>query len=367
MSQGGEKTEKATPKKRRDAREKGQVLKSQEIITAFCMLCMFGFMLGYSPYLVESLMGLFKDYLGESFLLWGVATLETGAAGLLTDILLRMALLVAPIFGVALLAGTAANLLQVGFMFTTKTLAPKFERVSMLQGFKRMFSLQTLIQLLKSILKLVVLGYIFYTEYRPLLAIFPGFLGQNLYLSLIDILRTVFTIVLKMSLAMAIISAADFLYQFFKYEKDLKMTKQEVKDEYKLTEGDPKIKGRIRQKQRQMSMMRMMAAVPAADVVITNPTHFAVALQYEQGKSGAPRVVAKGQNHLARKIKEVAREHRVEIVENKPLAQSLYAMVEVGQEIPEELYQAVAEVLVYIHRKKHGQPRPAPAPVQPPS
>ena len=367
MSQSGEKTEKATPKKRRDAREKGQVLKSQEVITAFCMLCMFGFMLGYSPTLVEQLMALFKDYLGESFLLWGITVLETGADGLLPDVLLRAGLLLAPIFGIALLAGAVSNLLQVGFMFTTKTLAPKFERISPLQGFKRMFSLQTLVQLLKSLLKVAVLGYIFYTEYRALLTVFPGFLGLNLYLSLIDILRTVFTIALKMSLAMAIISAADFLYQFFKYEKDLKMTKQEVKDEYKLTEGDPKIKGRIRQKQRQMSMMRMMAAVPAADVVITNPTHFAVALKYEQGKSGAPMVVAKGQDHLARKIKDVAREHRVEIVENKMLARSLYAMVEVGQEIPEELYQAVAEVLVYIHRKKHGQPRPAPAPVQPPS
>ena len=344
MSQGGggEKTEKATPKKRRDARERGQVLKSQEVGTAVSMLCMFGFMLAYSPTLVGSLMALYNDYLGESMLLWGLSSFDGGMKGLAVTLLLRIARILAPIMGIAMVSGLAANLLQVGFLFPTKTLAPKFSRINPLEGFKRMLSLQTLIKLLVSLAKVIVLGYILYTEYRKRLLVFPGFIGENPYLAIIDILKSAFSIGLKMALAMAVIAAADFFYQYFKFEKDLKMTKQEVKDEYKMTEGDPKIKGRIRQKQRQMSMMRMMDAVPQADVVITNPTHFAVALKYEQGGAGAPKVVAKGQDYLARRIKEVAIENKVEIVENKPLAQSLYAMVEIGQEIPEELYQAVA-------------------------
>jgi flagellar biosynthetic protein FlhB len=285
-------------------------------------------------------------------------------SGYYTSLLLTCVGIAAPILGVAMAAGLAPNLLQVGFLFTTKALAPKFERINPLKGFQRMFSMQTLVQLIKSLLKVIVLGYIFYNDYRALLLTLPGYIATQPFMALRFILETAFTLALKMSLAMAVIAAADFLYQYMKFEKDLRMTKQEVKDEYKLTEGDPQIKGRIRQKQRQMSMMRMMSQVPQADVVITNPTHFAVALQYTEGQEGAPRVLAKGQDYMARRIKEVAREHRIQIIENKPLAQTLYRMCEVGQEIPETLYQAVAEVLVYVYRQRRARPRPQP-PVPP--
>lgn len=359
MSQSGEKTEKATPKKRRDARERGQVMKSPEVNTAFCMLVMFGFMLAYAPTLVNNLLEIYSKYLSQGMLVWGTGVIGQGSMrDFFIDILLSALKTVGPILAVALFSGVLANLLQVGFLFTTKTLAPKFERINPLKGFKRMFSLQSLMQLLKSILKVAVLGYIFYNDYRAMMATFPGFMGMSIYKSLLQILSTTFSLALKMSVAMVAIGAADFLYQFLKHEKDLKMTKQEVKDEYKLTEGNPQIKSRIRQKQRQMSMMRMMDQVPQADVVITNPTHFAVAIKYEEGVAAAPVVIAKGQDYLARKIKEVARENRVQIVENKPLAQTLYKLCDIGQEIPEELYQAVAEVLVFVHRQKYGN-RPA--------
>ncbi len=355
MSQSGERTERATPKRRKDAREKGQVLKSIEVSTAFCSLLIFGFMLMFIPTYISSMGGIIRDFFSPAYMVSAVDNLnEQTALQLYTGVLQSAIGILLPILGVAFISGIAANLLQVGFLFTTKSLAPKMERINPLKGFKRIFSAQTVMTLLKSVLKIVVLGYIFYGDYRKLLASFPGYMSQGMYAALFEILRTCFTIALKMSFAMAIIAAFDYFYQWFKYEKDLRMTKQEVKDEYKLMEGDPQIKSRIRQKQRQMSMMRMMEKVPQADVVITNPTHFAVALKYEEGGSGAPVVLAKGQDHMARRIKEVARENKVSIVENKPLAQTLYKLCEIGDEIPEQLYQAVAEVLVYVFRQKNG-------------
>ena len=353
MSQGGEKTEKATPKKRRDARERGQVMKSQEVITAFCMVVMFGFLLLYSSPMIDMMLDLFRELLGSSFMVAGASRIGQGEMGdIFLHVLLSGAKIAAPILGVALFAGFASNVLQVGFLFTTKALTPKFERISPMKGFKRIFSVQTLVTLIKSLLKVIVLGYIFYGEYKGLLAEFPSYMGVGVYAGFMRILKTAFTVALKMAMAMVVIAAADFLFQWFKFEKDLRMTKQEVKDEYKLMEGDPQIKSKIRQKQRQMSMMRMMQQVPTADVVITNPTHFAVAIKYDDKASGAPVVVAKGQDFTARKIRETALEHKVQIVENKPLAQALYHSCEIGQEIPEELYQAVAEVLVFVFRQK---------------
>jgi flagellar biosynthetic protein FlhB len=208
-------------------------------------------------------------------------------------------------------------------------------------------------ELVKSILKVVVLGYIAYTSYRGLMAEFPNYIGRDLYGMFLGTMNTAFSVSLKMAAAFALIAAGDYLFQWRKFEKDMRMTKQEVKDEYKMTEGDPQIKGKIRQKQRQMSAMRMMAQVPSADVVITNPTHYAVALKYEDGVSEAPVVLAKGKDFLARRIKETAREHGVEMVENRALARSLYEGCEVGDMIPPEFYQVVADILVYAYRKKY--------------
>jgi len=267
-------------------------------------------------------------------------------------VMTTLASVLLPIFGAALIAGIGINLVQVGFLFTTKTLGMKLNRISPISGFKRMFSGKTVIDLLKSLLKIILLGYVAYADFSNMLNEFPTYVGRDLYSTFVQIMRAAFLTALKMCIVMVFIAIADFLYTWWKYEKDLRMTKQEVKDEYKMMEGDPQIKGKIRAKQRQMSAMRMMSRVPEADVVITNPTHYAIALKYDDKVSSAPVVIAKGQDYIARKIKEIAIEAGVEIVENPPLAQSLYALCEIDQEIPADLYQAVADILVFVYRQK---------------
>ena len=349
----GEKTEKATAKKRRDAREKGQVRHSMEVNTAFCSVVMFGLLFLIWPWFVERLTAIFKENLGTQAIAQAVDGMSSNELmRILSRVLTSMLNTLFPILGAAMIAGVAINIVQVGFLFTTKSIGMKLNRISPLSGFKRLFSVKTVVDLLKSLMKIIILGYIAYSEFRKLLGGFPAYVGRDIYNTFIEIMRTAFLIALKMCIAMAFIAAADFLYQWWKYEKDLRMTKQEVKDEYKMTEGDPKVKSRIRQKQRQMSAMRMMSRVPEADVVITNPTHYAVALKYDESVSNAPVVVAKGQDYIAMKIKELAIEHNVEIVENKLLAQSLYALCEVDDEIPSDLYQAVADILVFVYRQK---------------
>ena len=349
----GEKTEKATPKKRRDAREKGQVRHSTEVNTTFCAIVMFGLLFIIWPWFTGRLIAIFGENLSPQAINQAGESLSTNELmAVLARVLMNLVVLLLPILGAAMIAGVAINLVQVGFLFTTKSLGMKFSRISPISGFKRMFSMKTAIELLKSMLKVVVLGLIAYNEYRKLLDNFYTYVGLNVYSTFIEIMRTAFLIALKMCIAMVMISIGDFVYQWWKYEKDLRMTKQEVKDEYKMMEGDPKVKGKIRQKQRQMSMMRMMSRVPEADVVITNPTHYAVALKYDEKVSTAPVVIAKGQDYIARKIKEVAQEHNVQIVENKPLAQSLYTLCEIDDEIPSDLYQAVADILVFVYRQK---------------
>lgn len=356
QTSAGEKTEKATSKKRKDARAEGQVLKSTEVNTAFCSLVMFAFMSIFWTTYIDDLLEVFTSYLSTGALQAGITRQISVSAigGLYTQVLNTMVRILLPLFGVAMAAGLISNLLQVGFLFTSKAIKPKLSRINPMEGFKRIFSSRTLVDLLKSILKIILLGYILYSEYSKLLDTFGSYMGLNLYDSIIQIMQTAFSIAIKMCMALVVVAAFDFLFQWRKHEKDLMMTKQEVKDEYKNTEGDPQIKSRIRQRQRQMSSMRMIDAIPGADVVITNPTHFAVALRYKQGDDDVPVVVAKGQDYLAQKIKQIAIENSVEIVENKPLAQSLYKLCEVDAEIPAELYQAVADVLVYVFRRRNS-------------
>ena len=350
---GGEKTEKATPKKRRDARKKGQVKKSTEVNTTFCCLVMFGLLYLIWPWYIDNLVEIFGSFLGTHAI---VPMSEDLSANDIVLLLPRMVMsllgVMLPILAAAMIAGIAINVLQTGFLFTTKPLGMKLNRISPISGFKRMFSVRTLVDLAKSLLKIALCGYIAYSDYRKLLDEFPAYVGRDVYSTFIQIMRTAFMIALKMCVFMVFIALADYLFQWWKYEKDLRMTKQEVKDEYKMMEGDPQIKSKIRSKQRQMSAMRMMSRVPEADVVITNPTHYAVALKYDEKKSRAPVVIAKGQDYIARKIKEIAIENKVEIVENKPLAQSLYTLCEIDDEIPPDLYQAVADILVFVYRQK---------------
>jgi flagellar biosynthetic protein FlhB len=355
MNEAGDRTERATPKKRRDARERGQVLKSGEVNTAVCAIVMFGLMLFLWPKITRQMMDVYTDYLSPAVIPAAAEVTVPYLLALFRRILYTLAQILLPVLGCAVIVGFAVNIGQVGFLFTTKTLMPKLERISPLKGFKRIFSTRTLVELIKSILKIIVLGYILYLEYTKILPDFPTYIGTDIYTSFLQIMKTAFSIALKMSLALGIIAAFDFLFQWWRYEKDLRMTKQEVKDEYKLTEGDPQIKGKIRQKQRQMSAMRMMERVPSADVIITNPTHYAVALRYEEGVDNAPVVIAKGKDYIARKIKEVAREHKIALVENRLLAQTLYNICEIDEEIPAEFYQAVADILVYVYRQKNDR------------
>jgi len=350
---GGEKTEKATAKKRRDAKRKGQVRRSTEVNTAFCAIVMFGLLFAIWPWFVQQLIEVFREHHSEQSIMMASRGMNVNEiSGFFARILLGYFGIMAPLLGAALFAGVAANVLQIGFMFTTETLKVKLNKINPINGFKQMFSPRKLVDLLKNVLKVSLVGYVAYSDYTSLLEKFGAYVGQDIYTSFIDIMRTAFLMALKMCLVMVFIAVADFLYTWWKHEKDLKMTKQEVKDEYKMMEGDPKIKGKIRQKQMQMSAMRMMQQVPEADVVITNPTHFAVALAYKEKESLAPVVLAKGQDYIAHKIREMAMEHGIQIVENPPLAQSLFAACEVNDEIPEDLYQAVADILVFVYRQK---------------
>jgi len=350
---GGEKTEKATSKKRRDAKRKGQVRRSQEVNTAFCATIMFGLLFAIWPWFVQQLTAIFTDNLSPNSIMMASQGLSHNEVmALYARIVLAFFSVMAPLLGAALVSGIAANVLQIGFMFTTEPMRIKLDKLNPVNGFKQMFSPRKLVDLAKNVLKILLVGYVAYSDYVALLDKFGRYVGQDIYVSFIDIMRTAFLMALKMCVAMVFIAVADFLYQWWKYEKDLKMTKQEVKDEYKMMEGDPKIKAKIKQKQMQMSAMRMMQQVPEADVVITNPTHYAVALAYNESEHSAPTVLAKGQDYVAHKIREFAMEHSIEIVENPPLAQSLFAMCEVGDVIPEDLYQAVADILVFVYRQK---------------
>ena len=261
-----------------------------------------------------------------------------------------------PLMLAILAAGVSAHIAQFGVLFTTETLTPKLSRLSPISGAKRLLSLRSLVELAKSVLKVVAIGAAAYFLIRSELQLMP----ELILGSVVDIMsftgRVAFKISLGACVTLIVLAALDYAYQRWEYEKNLRMTKQEVKDEYKQTEGDPKVKARIRSIQLDVARRRMMEAVPEADVVITNPTHLAVALRFDASKMSAPCVVAKGAGHIAERIKTIANQHHVPIVENKPLARTLLSSVDIGDSIPVELYKAVAQILAYVYRLKGIQP-----------
>ncbi|MBQ9983201.1 MAG: flagellar biosynthesis protein FlhB [Lachnospiraceae bacterium] len=347
---GGEKTEDATSKKLKDVRNEGNVAKSTEIVTAATLISLYICLKFAVGFVGERLIHSFTTFytLIPRYVNDGI--MEDGFIFLLVECVLDIALIIAPFLLLGCIIGFFSNSLQFKFQVTTKPLQPKPDKLNPLSGFKRMFSMNTLIELLKSIVKIVAIAYISYSvlveHVEELFLLYDMSINQGLLL-MYDIIME---LLLKICILFCVIGAADFMYQKWKFKEDNKMTKQEVKDEFKNQEGDPKVKGQQRQRMMQASQRRMMAAIPQADVVITNPTHFAVALSYKSGENTAPVVVAKGADFLAGRIKEIARESSVEIVENKPLARMLYYNVELGAEIPPELYQAVADVLAYVYR-----------------
>lgn len=266
------------------------------------------------------------------------------------EVLWQCLIILGPLFVIAFVLALGLNFLQVGVLFTLEPLMPQFSRINPLEGLKRMFGSKALVQLVKALLKVMIIGYFFYSVISKNISLFPALQGFTVGESLGVISRILFELAWKISLAFLILAVADFLYQWWEYEKNLRMSQDEIKQEFKQSEGDPQLKAQIRKRQRMMAMQRMMEDLKQADVVITNPTHFAVALKYDQSKFAAPYVVAKGQDEVALRIKDIARENEIVIMENKPLARSLYAQVDLGQAVPADLYKAVAEVLAFVYR-----------------
>ena len=343
----GEKTEKATPKRRRDERKRGNVFQSEEVVTIFTMLATFYVLKSTLPSAMQTMEQLVRDFMDIA------ATTQQITYGKLQDYFVTSLIVFAKTAMIPLLVciavASAATLFQTRGLFSTKGFAFKGERISMIQGFKRMFSMRAFVELLKSILKIVILLYVIYTILKSEIYVLPQMMDMSFNGALSKTGAVIMEIITKTGGIFIALAAADYLYQWKQYEKNLRMTKQEIKDEFKQTEGDPEIKGRIRQLQQERAKQRMMQAVPTADVVIRNPTHIAVAIRYDRERDRAPVVVAKGVDTLALRIVEVAEKNEIYITENKPLARALYDAVPLDAEVPEKFYRALAEVLAYVY------------------
>ncbi|MBI5198381.1 MAG: flagellar biosynthesis protein FlhB [Nitrospirae bacterium] len=342
-----EKTEQATPRKRQEARERGQVARSREIPAVAVMAAAAGVLYFSLPAMASGV----SDLTREIFLNMGTLRLDKDNLNpFVSRIVMKTAVLLLPVMTAVMVMAAASNIAQFGFLISGKAIEPKFSRINPWSGIKRIFSLHTLGELIKSVLKIVVVGTVAYWLIRQEFHRFPS-LEVMAFPQILDyIVRLVFKLFLWTLAALFLLSGLDYAFQRWEHEKSLRMTREEIREEYKRTEGDPAIKARIRSLQREMAKKRMMAAVPKADVVVTNPVHLAVAVSYVHGKMNAPKVVAKGAGFVAEKIKETAKRSGVAIVENKPLARMLYKTVGIGEEIPAKLYKAVAEVLAYVYR-----------------
>jgi len=349
-SSGQERTEKATGKKREEARKKGQVAQSREISSAGILLVSLGVF-----------------YFGGSWMFWQLSGFIRGiyqnigslrltnisdASVFSLEVLYNLLMLLLPVLIPIAIAGLISNILQIGFQMNTEAMMPKFSKLNPISGVKRVVSLKSLVELGKSIAKIIFIGGIVYLVVKKDMQAYPDLMHQEVGQILVFIARVALKICFFVCLAMIVLAVVDYLYQRWQYEEDLKMTKQDVKDEQKQTTGDPKVKARIRSVQLEMARRRMMESVPEADVVITNPTRLAIALKFDARDMIAPRVLAKGSGHIAQRIREIAVEHKIPLVEEKPLAQALHKMVDIGDYIPAELYRAVAEVLAYVYRLK---------------
>lgn len=350
---GGEKTEPATSKKLNDIRKEGQVAKSKEIITAISLMSLFIILKVYLSSLGTGLIDVYKEIYSSVPLVISESAsgLQTRmATTVLRQVIVDVVKLAIPILIVAVVIAVLGNMLQQKWMVTAKPLQPKLSKLSPISGLKRMFSVRQLMELLKSIAMIALIMVVVYTTIKSKMNVLLTFYDVGLNAALSTIGSIIIDLGIKISAVFLIVGFVDLIYQRHKFKNDNMMTKQEVKDEYKNSEGDPQVKGQIRRKMQEISRRRMMQQLPEADVVITNPTHFAVALKYEPNAGKAPVVIAKGADYLAFQIKDKAKEYNIAIVENKPLARILYHNIDVGMEIPPELYQAVAEILATVMR-----------------
>ncbi len=340
-----EKTEPATPKRRQEARRKGQVARSNELSSTLVLLAAVLFIFQVMP-------GSGSNFLAFASHTW--QNLSHGdlnpvtASQWLWQVALQAGQVVLPLFAVVFTVALISNVLQVGFLLSSTPLSPSLQKLNPIEGFKRLFSKRALLELFKSLLKLGGVALIVYQSAASALSWSLDHIGSDVARSLSNLSRLIYSTTMRVLAFLLVLGLADYVYQRWEFNKNLRMTKQEIKEEFRQTEGDPQVRARIREKQRLLARRRMMQDVPKADVVIVNPIHLAIALKYDPDEAQAPLVLAKGQGHLARKIKEIARQHRIAIVENKPLARTLFTAVEVGDEIPPQFYQAVAEILAFV-------------------
>ena len=346
--EGQEKTEVPTEKKRRESREEGQVAFSKELSSAALLAGIVLTLVATSPIILDAMRQLmsqiFRDLAQSEEL--SIDSIFTLSGEILSIILPAFA----PFAAVIIFVGIFASVLQVGVLFTFKAIAPKFNKISPLTGLKRLFSSQSLADFLKSMAKLIIVGFVGYLTYMDKITELNGLSVSTPEAILTYNFTVVAEVAGKIVLALMAIAIFDYFYQRWHHEQQMMMTKQEVKDETKQTEGDPQLKARIRQIQREMSNARMMQEVPKADALIVNPTHFSVAVLYDRDVMAAPEVTAKGADHLALRMQTVARENNVPILERPELARDLYANVDIGDDIPERFYKAIAEILAFVYR-----------------
>ncbi len=345
----GEKTEPATEKKREETRKKGQVAKSVDIATAFILLTSFSILAILGRSFNERILRILHRSFEQNL---NIEITQKTIYPIFLDLAQQVAWIVVPMLLGAMIAGLVANYMQVGVLFTLEPIQFKLDKLNPLSGLKRMFSLRSVIEMLKSMLKIILISIVAFS-------ILWSNIGQIRELSgntIGGILTVVGSLTIRIGLfaggTLLVLAFIDYVYQKYEHEKGIRMSKQDIKDEYKKMEGDPEVKSKIKQKQREMAMRRMMSEVPNADVVITNPTHFAIALKYDDDKMDAPVIIGKGADLIAQKIKEIAKKNNIATVENKPLARALYNKVEIGDVVPEQFFKAVAEILAYVYRLK---------------
>ena len=345
-----EKTEEATPHKKQQSRKKGQVAKSTDFNAAFGVLVLVVALFWLQGYMGERIRGFLGHILSQEL----TQVLTQGQVIYLFRMsLLALLEILAPVFVIAMIVGIATNMAQVGFKITPEAMEPKLEKLNPIEGFKRIFSKKALVELAKAMIKIVVVGAAVFFVVRHYFdrMLFMSDMGIS---GIVEMMAMVlFMTALIAAIIFILVAILDLIYQRWEFRQQIKMTKHELKQEFKQTEGDPLIKAEIRRQQRKMAMSRMMAQVPEATVVVTNPTHLAIALKYDDGLTDAPVVLAKGAGHVALKIIEMAEEKGIPVIENKPAAWSLYETVEIGQEIPFELYQIIAEILAAVYRLKN--------------
>ena len=355
FGEGGDKTEKATPKKLDDARKEGRVARSSDLINGFMLLLMFFVLKLFGGIMANLFLDSFVKYYNKASDISMEVFDVKQAVNLSNEIVIDIVIASLPVLIGSFVVALVGNIVQVGWKVTSKPLKPKLDRLNPIGGFKRMFSQEKVVELIKSILKVLAIALVAYNEVKDRWKFILNLYDFEFMQAVLNIFDIVLDVGIKISVIFVIIGLADFGYQKWKHLHDLRMSKQEVKDEMKQSEGDPQIKGQIRQKMREGARRRMMQDLPKADVVITNPTHFAVAVKYDKETAEAPYVLAKGADYVAANIKEIAKQNNIEIVENKPLARMLYYNVEIGDQIPPELYQMVAEVLAYVYSVKNKE------------